>query len=126
MCSEVARLSVATLRRGAAIELVDDAIERVLENINDPNTEADEVRRVTLVLKLRPDRKRETMGVDVSVVTKLAQPTAFSSTAFLIHARDGIRAVENDPRQPGLFEEPEPGSGDGVVEAAEEFTGGGK
>ena len=122
--AEVTRMSVATIRRGAAIELVDDAIERVLENINDPNTEADEMRRVTLVLKLKPDRKRETMGVEVSVLTKLAQPVAFSSTAFLIHERDGIRAVENDPRQPGLFEEPEPGSDDGVVEAAENFGGG--
>ena len=122
---ETERLSLATLRRGAAIELVDDALERILENINDPNTDAEELRRVVLTLKMKPDRKREMLSIDVSVSTKLAQPVAFSGTAYLIQTRDGLRAVENDPRQPGLFEEPETVSGDGtVVEAAEDFGGG--
>jgi hypothetical protein len=119
------RLSVATLRRGAAIELVDDALERVLENIHDPNTDPEAMRQINLTLKLKPDRKREMLSIDVSVASKLAQPTSFSGTAFLINTRDGLRAVENDPRQPGLFEESETVSDDGkVVEAAEDFGGG--
>ena len=126
MSSEkIEKLSLATLRRGAAIELVDDALERILENINDPNTDAEEMRRVTLTLKLKPDRKREMLSIDVSISSKLAQPVAFSGTAYLIHTRDGLRAVENDPRQPGLFEESEADSDDGkVIEASVEFGGG--
>ena len=122
---QIEKLSIATLRRGAAIELVDDALERILENINDPNTDAEEMRRVTLTVKVKPDRKREMMGIEVSISSKLAQPVAFSGTAYLIHTRDGLRAVENDPRQPGLFEESESDSDDGkVVEAAGDFGGG--
>ena len=99
------KLSMATLRRGSAVEMVDEAIQRVLENVVDPNTDAKSKRRVTLTLTFAPDKERESMGVDITVKTTMAPQASVATTAFIAHTRDGVACVEHDPRQPGLFQD---------------------
>lgn len=127
MTTKAETVSIATLRKGAAIELIDDALEEVFANIADPNTDPEELRRVILSIKLKPDRKRENVHLDVSVATKKAQPVSFGAVAYLVQTRDGIVAVDADPRQPGLFEKEKPAvdpeTGE-VVEAEDAFGGG--
>lgn len=107
-------LSLATIKRGAAIEMVDDAIQRLLENVVDPNTDAESKRKVTLAITLTPDKNREMLHIDLSVKMAMAPQATVSSIAYVSHTRDGVVAVENDPRQPGLFEEPAEGAAEVV------------
>ena len=105
------KLSVATIKGGAAVELVDAAIQQVLENVIDPNTDAKAKRKVTLTLSFSPDRERESMRVNLDVKTSTAPHESVGTIAFIAHTGDGVIAVET--RQRKLFEKPK--SGDGSV-----------
>lgn len=107
----MAELSLATLKGGAAVEMVDEAIKRLLENVVDPNTDATSKRKVTLVISLVPDKDREMLGVQLSVKMAMAPQATVNSVAYVAHTRDGVVAVEHDPKQPGLFPEEEQGEG---------------
>ena len=113
------RLSLATIKGGAAIEMVDDAIQELLENIVDPNTDATTKRKVTLTLTLAPDQERESMHVKIDVRSSFAPHEAVGTIAFIAHTRDGVVAVENDPKQRQLFEEEPKGEGAAVVDITE-------
>lgn len=110
------RLSIATLRRGSVVEMVDGAIQEVLENVADPNTDATAKRKVTLTLTFAPDNEREQMGVAIAVKAAMAPQAVVNTTAFLAHTRDGIVCAEYDPRQGDLFNEEDP---EGVADFAE-------
>ena len=99
------KLSLATLKCGAAIELVDAALQELLENIIDPNTSATAKRAVTMKLSLTPDQERESMHIGIDVKSSFAPHEAIGTIAFIAHTRDGVVAVENDPKQRQLFEE---------------------
>ncbi len=115
------KLSLATIKGGAAIEMVDDAIQELLENIIDPNTDATTRRKVTLTLTLAPDQERESMHIKLDVRSSFAPHEAVGTIAFISHTRDGVVAVENDPGQRNLYEE-KPAEPAAVVD----ITGGGK
>lgn len=100
------KLSVTTLKRGSAIELIDEELARVLENIVDPNTDAEAVREVTLVLRFKPDEDRERVSLQIKVKSKMAPPTAASASIWVLHTKLGIVGVEDNPYQRALFEEP--------------------
>ena len=100
------RLSVATMKQGAVVEQVDEAIQRVLENTVDPNTPAKSKRQVVLKLTFAPDEERELLGISASVQTKLAPAVEITGRAWVAHTRDGLVALEHDPKQPGLYDEP--------------------
>ena len=118
------RLSIATLRRGSVVEMVDEAIQQVLENVADPNTEAESKRKVTLTLTFAPDKEREQMGVAIAVKAAMAPQAIVTTTAFLAHTRDGIVGAEYDPRQPGLFQEEDAENVADFKEAADAAEGG--
>ena len=99
------RLSLATIKGGAAVEMVDLALAELLENIVDPNTSATAKRKVSLTLTLAPDQERESMHVGIDVRSSFAPHEAIGTIAFIAHTRDGVVAVENDPKQRQLFEE---------------------
>jgi hypothetical protein len=96
--TEEDRASLLTLARGAAIERFDDELQRVLNNIVDPNTGGG-VREVTLKVKIKPDANRTTGAVEILCTSKVqaAQPC---STMFYI-GRQGTMGVafEHDPQQ---------------------------
>ena len=99
------KLSLATIKGGAAIEMVDNALQELLENIVDPNTDATTKRKVMLTLTLAPDQERESMHVKLDVRSSFAPHEAVGTIAFISHTRDGVVAVENDPGQRNLYEE---------------------
>jgi len=113
------KLSLATLKGGAAIEMVDAALQEILENIVDPNTNATAKRSVTLKLTLAPDQERESMHVGMDVKSSFAPHETVGTIAFIAHTRDGIVAVENDPKQRQLFEEKPDGESAEVVDITE-------
>lgn len=52
------KLSLVNLGGGAAVEMFDEALEKVLENILDPNTEAKTKRVITLKMTISPAENR--------------------------------------------------------------------
>jgi hypothetical protein len=70
--SDIEKMSIATLRDGAGIQLIDEELNRVWENILDTNTDATKAREVVFKIKLVPDKTRETVDLILSVDSKLA------------------------------------------------------
>lgn len=59
------RDSIMSMARGAFEERVDYEMDKVIQNILDPNTKATAKRKITLTIELTPDDERRTIGVQV-------------------------------------------------------------
>ena len=77
------KLSLSNLREGAAIEQFDHCLQQVLDNIQDPNTDAEGVREINLKVKFKPDKERALGEVTVQASSKLAPVKALLSRVFL-------------------------------------------
>lgn len=96
--TENGKATLATLAKGAAIERFDDELQRVLNNIIDPNT-AEGKRCITLKVEIKPDPDRVTAAVHVSCSSKL-MPSKPCSTLFYVGKERGQGvAFEHNPEQ---------------------------
>lgn len=69
---------------GALQELFDHELDRIIENISDPNTSIKKARKITLELKFTPmDDNRDLVGVEIIPKTTLA-PTEGATTKMVI------------------------------------------
>lgn len=98
-------VTLSTLGHGAAVELVQAELDKVLRNITDPNTDARAKRKIVLEITLTPSDKRERAEVDVKVTSKLAGVKPASTTVYFGRQEGVLVAVESDPRQNGLFDQ---------------------
>lgn len=69
------RDSIMSMARGAFEERVDYEMDKVIQNILDPNTKATAKRKITLTIELTPDDERRTIGVSVTAKSTLARPS---------------------------------------------------
>ena len=101
-------ISLDELGRGAVIEMFDEALEQVLDNIDNPNTEPSKKRKIVVEVSMKPDKTRSVVETDVSVKTTLAAPKPLETLLHVSRSADGsIIATENDPEQMEMFPEPE-------------------
>ena len=117
-------VTLENLGHGAAIELFQAELERLIENVSDPNTKADAVRSITLRVKVKPNKKaRNLCAVEVHCDSKLAAAQPFETTMFVGMEHGVAVASEHDPRQGELFVDvkPEPAPKNNLV-----AMGGGK
>lgn len=98
MSSETEKVTLATLRGGAAVEMFDAELQRALDNIMDPNT-THAARTVTLTVKIKPDANRAVGLVEIGVSAKLAASTPASSQFYLGTDRGRAVAYEYNPEQ---------------------------
>ena len=78
------RLTLATLCGGALQEKVDRALQKVADNILDPNTDADKKRVITLKLTFKPKADdREDVAVATEVQVALASETGTATQVFV-------------------------------------------
>jgi hypothetical protein len=92
-------ISLETLAQGAAVELFNDELTRVLGNILDPNTKPTTTRSVTLTFTIKPDEDRSYAGALIDVKSKLA-PVKGVGLPIHIGQRAGHPvATERDTRQ---------------------------
>lgn len=104
-----APLTLLTVAGGSAVELFQQELDKVLENILDPNTHATAKRQVSLTVTIVPsDDARNTVGVAVECVSKLAPFKGSGGVAFVGRSRAGRAvAVAHNPRQGALpFDSP--------------------
>jgi hypothetical protein len=75
--------SLDNLMGGAAKQRFRDALDQVLKNAIDPNTNVKTKRQITITLSVTPDAERKTIGLHFDVKHKLAAPEAISKTCLL-------------------------------------------
>lgn len=98
-------VSLESLSGGAVIERFGIALQAVLDNIIDPNTEPKKTRSINMKFTVKPDESREFCTVEISSETKLA-PIAPLSTQFFIGMKNGSGvACERSTRQAAMFKE---------------------
>jgi len=101
-------VTLTTLGGGAAVELFQEQLDRVLTNIADVNTEAEEKREITLKVVLHPNAQRDTAAVEIIVGAKTA-PIKGATTTFFMGKHAGQRiAVEQNPKQLPLLADTPP------------------
>lgn len=96
---EPPRLTLLTVGYGAAVELFEQELKRVLENVLDPNTEPEAKRAITLKVTVTPNKERTQIGVSVEADSRLAPFRGAGSVAFIGRKRGEVIAVAHDPRQ---------------------------
>lgn len=77
------RLSLATICDKTAVERFDYELQKVLDNIIDPNTEATAAREITLTVKIKPDENREMIHTEMTVKSKMAGLTSVVSMGII-------------------------------------------
>jgi hypothetical protein len=95
-------VDIVSLGRGAAVELFNDELNRVLTNILDPNTDAKALRSLTLTVKFKPSEDRDLAGVTMEVKSKLASPKGVGTVVFIGKEAGHPVAMERNPKQPEL------------------------
>ena len=101
-------VTLESLGHGALGELFALELAKVLANIEDPNTDSEAKRAITVLVTVKPNKDRDALAVNVRVGSKLA-PVASIETRLFMGRRNGkLLAVEDDARQPKLFDEPRP------------------
>lgn len=76
-------INLQTFAGGALAERMNQAIQEVLENISDPNTDWKPKRKLTMELKFETKEDRELTEVSITAKTKLA-PRSTVSTKIII------------------------------------------
>lgn len=98
-------VSLADLGRGAAVEKFAVELERVLENIADPNTDAEAKRKITLTVTFLPNEDRDTVATVIDCGSKLAPPKVHGTVLFVGREKRGEPLVAIEQNQRDLFED---------------------
>ena len=97
------RVSLDNLGLGAAIEIFNVELEKVLKGIVDPNPEPKKPREVILKVRFEPDDDRFLTDVDIVWHSKLS-PTKTYNTKIIVDREAGkVEAHELVPAQKELF-----------------------
>lgn len=115
------KVSLETIGGKAAGELFDAELNRVLQNIADPNTDSKSKRVITLTFTFKPGKERNTAKVETKCRATLAGINTVESDLFIGMSKGKLIAVENDPRQGQLFDQQKQGP---QLAAVSNFPGG--
>lgn len=80
------RLNLEALCGGGFSEKMNQALSKITQDIQDPNTDAGKVRTLTCTIKFKPDENRRFVIAEIDVKTSLAPQRALKTT--LISGKD--------------------------------------
>ena len=93
------QVTLENIGGGACTEKFGIELERVIENILDPNTDS-KAREIVLRVKIKPsDKNRTQTGVEVHCYSKLSNPVEFTTNMFVGSQRGALVAFEHNPDQ---------------------------
>lgn len=102
-------VSLDSLAGGAAEERFRLALQDVLNNIMDVNTDAKKERKIILTISIKPDDERSFSALQISVEKKLAPIIPVKTKLYLGKDSKGLAvACEFDPGQTQMFPPPLP------------------
>ena len=117
------RLDLSTFRGGAIAERFALELERVVENIQDPNTEPTKTRKIEVSLTFRPDESREFAETSLRVTSRLAPLRDVGELTFFGRSGGEFVAVRRDPAQLELPSGSGEASDDAVLPITRNATG---
>jgi len=88
-------MDLSRLAEGAVQERINEELQKVAQNIMDPNTEWKKVRKVTLTISVSPDESREIGLVGIEAKSSLAPAKGIATTFMFGTSREG-KAVANE------------------------------
>lgn len=90
------KIKIASLARGALEERAAEELQKVLENIADPNTDWKKVRKVTIELALKPmDEERDRIALAIKTKSSVQPYKPISTQLFMgIDGRGNVIAEE--------------------------------
>lgn len=95
-------VTLETLNSGAVVDLFNYEWDRMLENIQDPNTKPDDVRKIKIEVTVKPGKERDNATTKVSVSASLAKNIPHESFIVLGGDRGQLKAFTTDPKQQDL------------------------
>lgn len=98
-------VTLASIGNGAALELFDHELKRVIANIGDPNTSAKTKREIVVKVIIQPDEERGIGFASLEVKSKLAGVKPVASTMYFGKKDGELVAVQSNFNQPGIFDE---------------------
>lgn len=78
-------ITLSSIGNGALEEIFQDELQKIMDNIVDPNTKPDAVRELTIKIQLKPDEHRSWGTIDLSAQAKLAPNRKFSTSCIIDH-----------------------------------------
>lgn len=87
------RDSIMRMARGAFEERVDYEMDKVIQNILDPNTKATAKRKITLTIELTPDDERRQIQVSVTAKSTLAATNPVATSLYVTGDGNGELVV---------------------------------
>lgn len=97
------KVTLATICEGAASEVFQKTMEEVLANINEPNTDPEKARRITLTFGFKPTQDRSVAEVTFACEAKIVPVRAFKSTIMMARENGSLNAYASTARQEPLF-----------------------
>lgn len=97
--------SILRMARGAFEERADYEMNRVIQNIFDPNTKPTAKRKITLTIELTPDNTRTSIQVAVTAKSSLAPTEPVTTSLYCTTGKGGELVVaEMVPQTPGQLD----------------------
>lgn len=97
-------VTLASIANGAAMELFEHELKRVIANIWDVNTSPKKKRQILIKVDIQPSETREIGYYNVEVSAKLASVKPVESTMYFGKKDGELVAVQSNPQQPGIFD----------------------
>ncbi|GHU67384.1 hypothetical protein FACS189447_09540 [Spirochaetia bacterium] len=95
-------VTLETLNSGAVAELFGVEWDKLIQNIVDPNTRPDAVRKVKIEITVKPAKDRRNASTSVSVVSSLANIVPHESSIVVGVENGKVQAFAFDPKQENL------------------------
>ena len=86
--------NLSEIAEGGLQEKFEHALKQVLQNIDNPNTDAKKKRKIVIGIALSPSENRDTINIDTAVKTTLAPENGVSTTMLLGKGTNGLEAAE--------------------------------
>ena len=107
------------LMDGAITERFNDALAAVLANVYDLSTDPEKVREIGLVVKIKPNKRRDAAEFRIDVKVKPVPPVALMQTVLMERRDDGtVVAMERTDQVSGQMDI----NGDETVPRTAEFS----
>jgi hypothetical protein len=92
-------VTLETLNSGAVNELFGFAWQKLLDNVQDPNTKPDAVRKVKIEITVKPAKDRRNAATSVSVIPTLAAVVPHEASIVIGNEDGKVQAFTFDPNQ---------------------------
>lgn len=99
---EYKEVTLETINKGAAKDLFQEALGKVIANINDLNVSPEADRKIMLSFIFSPNKDRQTITTYVECQTKLPPVREHQDAMFLAFHGNKQKALVHDVNQPDL------------------------